>query len=314
MKDNQTRRSVSRWPLLLLTPPAFVAIWSGWVGLGELTGFGPVELLPGIVDGFTINTAITLPIGMEAYASYALYVWLSGRLRTEGTRAFAKWSAIGGLLLGGVGQVAYHLMQAAHIQAAPWPVTVLVACLPVACLGMGVALGHMITRDAETEQPATDVPGGSGDLAAEIERLRAELAERDRQTVEAPTAGAAAPVDPTPDPDPEPTPEPCIDPVIDAAPKALESPRRTVTKRDPVAVLTAQQLAAAEVPVPDIANKLGVSTRTVRRYLTVEVEETTTTQQQSQQRPQLVAVRDDEREIDSVIDAETEPVEEVVNG
>ncbi|MBF6205941.1 hypothetical protein IU483_17850 [Streptomyces gardneri] len=305
MKDNQTRRSVSRWPLLLLTPPAFVAIWSGWVGLGELTGFGPVELLPGIVDGFTINTAITLPIGMEAYASYALYVWLSGRLRTEGTRAFAKWSAIGGLLLGGVGQVAYHLMQAAHIQAAPWPVTVLVACLPVACLGMGVALGHMITRDAETDETATDEVDAAADLAAEIERLRAALADRAAETA---TAAAAA----APEPEPEPEPVSGIDHVIDAGSKAIESPRRPVTKRDPVAVLTAQQLAAAEVPVPDIANKLGVSTRTVRRYLTVEVEETTT--EQPQQRPQLVAVRDDEREIDSVIDAETEPVEEVVNG
>ncbi|MGY1969752.1 hypothetical protein ACW9HH_36515 [Nocardia gipuzkoensis] len=308
MKDNQTRRSVSRWPLLLLTPPAFVAIWSGWVGLGELTGFGPVELLPGIADGFTINTAITLPIGMEAYASYALYVWLSGRLRTEKTRAFAKWSSIGGLLLGGVGQVAYHLMQAAHIQSAPWPVTVLVACLPVACLGMGVALGHMITHDAETDEPATDQTDTAADLAAEIERLRAELAERDRQIAEAPTA--AAPVDVTPEP--EPTPEPDIDHGIDAAPKAIESPRPAVAKRDPVAVLTAQQLAAAEVPVPAIADKLGVSTRTVHRYLKVTVEETTT--EQPQQRPQLVAVRDDEREIDSVIDAETEPVEEVVNG
>ncbi|MGY5308201.1 hypothetical protein [Nocardia gipuzkoensis] len=308
MKDNQTRRSVSRWPLLLLTPPAFVAIWSGWVGLGELTGFGPVELLPGIVDGFTINTAITLPIGMEAYASYALYVWLSGRLRTEGTRAFAKWSAIGGLLLGGVGQVAYHLMQAAHIQAAPWPVTVLVACLPVACLGMGVALGHMITNDAETDETATDEVDAAADLAAEIEQLRTELADRDRRDAETATADAAAP----PEPESAPEPDSGIDHVIDAGSKAIESPRRSVTKRDPVAVLTAQQLAAAEVPVPDIANKLGVSTRTVRRYLTVEVEETTTTQ--PQQRPQLVAVRDDEREIDSVIDAETEPVEEVVNG
>ncbi|WP_433629127.1 hypothetical protein [Nocardia sp. CA-120079] len=138
------RRPVRAWPVLLLALPAFVAIWSGWVGLGELTGFGPVHPLPGIADDFEINTAITLPIGMEAYASYALSVWLSGRIRSSRTRSYAKYSAFGSLALGAVGQVAYHLMQAAGVTVAPWPVTVLVACLPVVVLGMGAALAHMI--------------------------------------------------------------------------------------------------------------------------------------------------------------------------
>ncbi|MET7773001.1 helix-turn-helix transcriptional regulator [Nocardia sp. NPDC005366] len=143
-------KPVRTWPVLLLALPAFVAIWSGWVGLGELTGFGPVHPLPGIADGFSVNTAITLPIGMETYASYALYVWLSGRIHSDRTRAYAKWSAFGSLGLGAVGQVAYHLMEAAEIVAAPWPVTVGVACLPVVVLGMGAALAHMIAREHHT--------------------------------------------------------------------------------------------------------------------------------------------------------------------
>jgi hypothetical protein len=41
-------RRVSRpWPILVLALPAFVAIWSGWVDLGRLTGFGVVHPLPG---------------------------------------------------------------------------------------------------------------------------------------------------------------------------------------------------------------------------------------------------------------------------
>lgn len=56
---------VPSWPLLLLAAPAFVAIWSGWVGLGELTGFGTVRPLPGIWPGLELDTAITLPIGVE---------------------------------------------------------------------------------------------------------------------------------------------------------------------------------------------------------------------------------------------------------
>ncbi|SCL34185.1 hypothetical protein GA0070616_4905 [Micromonospora nigra] len=131
------------WPVILLALPAFVAIWSGWVGLGGLTGFGVVHPLPGIADGFAINTAITLPIGVETYGAYALYVWLSGRVPAR-ARSFAKWSAIASLLVGALGQVAYHLLVAAGVQVAPWWITTAVACLPVAVLGMGAALAHLV--------------------------------------------------------------------------------------------------------------------------------------------------------------------------
>ncbi|MBQ1048521.1 ABC transporter permease [Micromonospora sp. C51] len=136
-------RSAVVWPVILLALPAFVAIWSGWVGLGGLTGFGVVHPLPGIADGFAINTAITLPIGVETYGAYALYVWLSGRV-PERARRFAKWSAIASLLVGALGQVAYHLLVAAGVQVAPWWITTAVACLPVAVLGMGAALAHLV--------------------------------------------------------------------------------------------------------------------------------------------------------------------------
>lgn len=138
-----------RLTLVLLALPAFVAIWSGWVGLGMLTGFGPVHLLPGIVDGFVINSAITLPVGVEAYAAFALRVWLteSGTVRA---RRFAKRSTIGALVLGAAGQVAYHLMSAAGVTTAPWPVTTLVSCLPVVVLGCAAGLAHLIREGSES--------------------------------------------------------------------------------------------------------------------------------------------------------------------
>jgi hypothetical protein len=135
-------RPVRRWPVILLAAPAFVAIWSGWVGVGELTGFGPVRPLPGIASGFTINSAITLPIGMETYAAYALRVWLAVHSPAR-ARRFAKRSAISAFVLGGFGQVAYHLMTAAHLVAAPWPITTAVSCLPVAVLAFGATLAHL---------------------------------------------------------------------------------------------------------------------------------------------------------------------------
>lgn len=142
------RRKPRSWPVWVLALPAFVAIWSGWVGLGELTGFGVIHPLPGIADGFSINTAITLPIGVETYAAYALAVWLSSAYG-KSVRRFARWSAIGSLIFGAAGQVAYHLLTAAGITSAPWWITTAVACLPVAVLGMGAALAHLIHADRD---------------------------------------------------------------------------------------------------------------------------------------------------------------------
>ncbi|SCL42162.1 ABC transporter permease [Micromonospora aurantiaca (nom. illeg.)] len=143
-----TARRNGTWPLVLIGLPAFVAIWSGWVGLGGLTGFGVVHPLPGIADGFSINTAITLPIGVEVYAAYSLRAWLAGSAPAR-ARRFAKWSGIGSLAVGALGQVAYHLLVAAGIHSAPWWITTLVACLPVAVLGMAAALAHLMHDDAE---------------------------------------------------------------------------------------------------------------------------------------------------------------------
>jgi hypothetical protein len=136
-------RRAATWPVVLLAMPAFVAIWSGWVDLGRLTGFGVVHPLPGIADEVALNTAITLPIGLETYAAYALYVWLSGAVPGR-ARLFARRSAVGALALGAGGQVAYHLMIAAGVARAPWWITTVVACLPVAVLGMGAALRHLV--------------------------------------------------------------------------------------------------------------------------------------------------------------------------
>lgn len=145
--SRKTRQHV--WVAYLLALPAFVAIWSGWVGLGRLTGFGPVNLLPGTPwADWQLDTSITLPIGMEAYAAWALSVWLSGDVPDK-ARRFAKLSALGSLGVGMSGQVAYHLLTAAHVTKAHWTITMLVACLPVAILGLGASLAHLIRSDRD---------------------------------------------------------------------------------------------------------------------------------------------------------------------
>lgn len=151
------RQQLKVWPVVLLALPAAVSIWSGWVGLGQMTGFGKIRPFPGTwLSDWQLDTAITLPIGMEAYAAYALHVWLSGRAPARAV-AFARRSAIGALVLGAAGQVAYHLMSAAGVERAPWLITTGVACLPVAVLGMGAALAHLIRSAADVPDDAPEL-------------------------------------------------------------------------------------------------------------------------------------------------------------
>jgi hypothetical protein len=98
-------RTVRSWPLLVLAAPAAAEVWSGWVGIAQKTGFGLVSPLPGILPSLHLDTSITLPVGVEAYAAYALRAWLArDRPISDRTRRFAKWSAISSFALGMAGQ------------------------------------------------------------------------------------------------------------------------------------------------------------------------------------------------------------------
>jgi hypothetical protein len=160
----RTRTSARRvWPVAAIAAPAFVATWSGWVGLGEKAGFGPVRLLPGIADQVVLNTAITLPIGIEAYAAYAIGVWLSSKPMSARTRRFAMLSGVSSLILGAFGQVAYHLLEVFGAHVAPWQVVVGVSCLPIAVVGMTAALLHLLRADDEQDATAGNIEAGNID-------------------------------------------------------------------------------------------------------------------------------------------------------
>src|SRR4029077_16140034 len=158
-------RTVRSWPLLVLAAPAAAEVWSGWVGIAQKTGFGLVSPLPGILPSLHLDTSITLPVGVEAYAAYALRAWLAdGHAISGRTRRFARWSAICSFALGMAGQGAYHLLAQAGTARAPWPVTTIVSCLPVLVLAMGTTLAHMLRADAGTAADGPD--NGTGRPAA----------------------------------------------------------------------------------------------------------------------------------------------------
>jgi len=217
-----------RWPLFLIAAPAAVAVWSGWVGLGALAGFGVIHPLPGIVPGFRLNTAITLPVGVEAYGAYALGAWLAPFKVPPRARKFAQRSAIGALLLGMLGQVSYHLLAADHAARAPWLVVVAVSCMPVITLGFGVALTHLL-RAGE----------GNGEATAQSHALAL------------PESQASAMLEAIAEPEPEPVTGPPGEPVPEpvsataAEPGAMPSAEPPEPRRRPSQDQDAKQACAA---------------------------------------------------------------------
>jgi len=246
-------RGVSTWPVLLLAAPAGVAIWSGWVGLGRMTGFGVVDLLPGIWDRARIDSAITLPVGMETYAAYALHVWLSPAV-TGRARSFARWSSIGSLLLGAAGQVAYHLMSAAGYTAAPWQITALVACLPVAVLGMGASLAQLVRSGAAVTPHTTP-------------------SSTPRRATPPSTPHATPPSTPhaTPPSTPRQTTPPSTPPSTPRQTTPPSTPPNT-PRQDTADRVRRAKRDNPEASQQEIADALGVSLRTVSRYLTADRE------------------------------------------
>jgi hypothetical protein len=164
---------VRSWPLLVLAAPAAAEVWSGWIGIAQKTGFGLVSPLPGIWPSLHLDTTITLPVGVEAYAAYALRAWLaSDRAVSPRTRRFAKRSAIFSFALGMAGQVTYHLLAQAGAARAPWTITTIVSCLPVLVLAMGTALAHMLRADAAAIDPPDLRPGGPAMPLPSTDRTR----------------------------------------------------------------------------------------------------------------------------------------------
>lgn len=136
------------WAVILIGIGAAFSVWSGWVGLGGMTGFGPVQPLPGIWDALVINSAIVLPISVEAYGAYALRVWLSAG-SSQRTSIYAGISSIASLVVGGAAQVAYHLLKAAGYTRAPWQVVMAVALVPVVVLALASILAKLVSVDRQ---------------------------------------------------------------------------------------------------------------------------------------------------------------------
>jgi hypothetical protein len=185
------------WVITVIAASSALEILAAWLGIGALSGF-PVFTL----GRARISTDWTLAICMEAYAGFALWVWLSGA-KGKNSRNFALCSALGALVLSAVVQISYHLMLANGDQRAPDALVGFVAILPIIALTLAGILVHLMHLDGEAagrsvrkareadertllrgqlesarEAHAKVVEGLSGDLEGARESARQEAAVR----------------------------------------------------------------------------------------------------------------------------------------
>jgi hypothetical protein len=257
------------WFLMLIGFGTAVVIWGGWVDLGQMCGFGSIQLLPGTP---AVNLSPALPFTMEAYGSYALFSAVSLLPLSRPTRAFAWVSAIGALLLGFAGQAAFHVLREYGYARAPWQVIVGVSGVPVLALALAATLYHLIARDlakaAAAEQSRQ--PVALAEFYAKMRPAPAPAAYLAAPEAPAATSGgdgkAAAPRRPAPK----------APPAKPAATRPPVKPKLTVAREKPE---TSQQAAGRaqrertvvlllkdpELTGTQIAAALGVSPKHGRR-------------------------------------------------
>ncbi|MBF6150287.1 DUF2637 domain-containing protein [Nocardia nova] len=274
---------VSKWCARVLVAGAFAL---SAVALDQLAVAAHIPpwlawIWPVVIDGsiYQSTTAVMALAGRTDEAALTARRWFQfviggGVLVSVAANALHAWTKLGHDL---------NWWQVTAVAIVP-PILLLVATHGVTILG-GLDTAVEVGEDTDASEDRDNVERAPGPAHITVERVEAE-----------PVAEAEAP-------EAIPAPQPTVEEPqksLEAAPADRQPRRPVVTQRDPERVLAAQQLAAEEVPVPEIADKLGVSARTVRRYLKVEVEETTVTDSQPQERPQLFAVADRVEELEVV--------------
>ncbi len=225
--------------------------------------------------------------GMIFQASTSVMA-LAGRKESDALRA-RKWFQwmIGGGVATSVAANALHAWTMLGNSLTWWQVTAVAVVPPILLLVATHGVTILAGLDSPTSLAADTAVRPEQEAAAEpadpvLPRITVERVES-VEVESAPQQAISADLEP---------PLPVVAEQQVALEPAKPASRPAASQRDPERVIKAQQLAAAGEPVDVIAEQLEVSTRTVRRYLRVEVEETTVTTPQAQapERPQLFAV------------------------
>jgi len=239
------------WPLYLISVGAVLAVWSGWVELGAMCGFGIEQPLYGIWNGLKLNAAISLPLSMEAYGFYAMGFWFDPD-EAEGVRTYARWTTILAYSLGFAAQATYHVLAAMHMTHAPIPVVVFVSGVPVAtiCVAGGLLHKHIEARKAAL---AGDIGGlaGTGVQPAPV-LTDGPAAPRPEAVARAEGESLAAPEE-APAPQPVRSPEPSAGESPAAAGTVTERPAPEERPANVVRLPDEDEKAALRAELADMA-------------------------------------------------------------
>lgn len=195
-------------------------------------------------------------------------------------RRWFQWMLTGGVMVSVAANV-LHAWTMLGNELAWWQIAA-IAVAPPLLLMVGTH-GATILAGLDQESPTAEQKPNAENGQAQ-EQPQEALAEH----VESAAQGSAAGPDPV-------AARPTVEQQVS---DVAEQPQRRSAgggHRDPARVLTAKRLAEQETPVEIIAERLEVSTRTVRRYLNAEVPEHVEAEViEIEQRPRLVAIESGE--------------------
>lgn len=144
------------WVAVGMTVSATAAAVSSFSGLRSLA----------LAAGWGEWLSPLLPMCIDAYAATATRVWLANSTRSVRARRFARWNAIGAVVLSVIGNAVWHLIAAGLLQVT-WVIVVVVGAVPAAVLGLLSHLAVLRTHDAvPVPEPASAAVPGTDDQDA----------------------------------------------------------------------------------------------------------------------------------------------------
>lgn len=190
-----------------------------------------------LVAGWSRTMAPMFPITIDASALVATRIWLGASTPTEATRRFARSVAIGAMVVSLLGNGVFHLAAAHVIEPGVWVVIAAGAVPPIA---LAVVCHLAVLRSAA---PAVEAPTAT--VAASVPVV-------EPVAVAVPVAAQASA-------------EPVM--VVDTVPDTSRTAPRTPRPVDTATKVARIKARYPDMSAADLAMKIGVSDRTVRRHL-----------------------------------------------
>jgi hypothetical protein len=140
--------------LAVVTTAAVVLSFSALAGLGLLVGFGTA-----VVFGWDFPLSLLVPLCIDAYGATAARIAVN-RAYSDETRRQAMIHGVVAIVVGILGNAAYHLLEArvVHLGDSMWVLVIAVSIVPPVALGALVHLMSLCAADRRAAEEAGEVP------------------------------------------------------------------------------------------------------------------------------------------------------------